>query len=80
MMLQSITLTYNRRQRTARWSALVSQALPMPACVDLPNLVHKAREVGKVGKDGRRKFEKFLREVGELDEGKDVIDVESKQG
>src|SRR3984893_17009020 len=33
----------------------------------------------KVGKDGRLKFEKFLREVGELDDGdEDVIDVESK--
>ena len=29
----------------------------------------------KVGKDGRRKFEKFLREVGELDED-DAGDVE----
>ena len=27
---------------------------------------------------GRRKFEKFLREVGELDDEDDVIDVESK--
>ena len=33
----------------------------------------------KVGKDGRRKFEKFLREVGELDdEDEDVINVASK--
>jgi hypothetical protein len=33
----------------------------------------------RVGKEGRRKFEKFLREVGELnDEDEDVIDVESK--
>ena len=31
----------------------------------------------KVGKDGRRKFEKFLREVGELDDEDDVIDVAS---
>ena len=32
----------------------------------------------KVGKDGRLKFEKFLREVRELDDEDDVIDVESK--
>jgi hypothetical protein len=32
----------------------------------------------KVGKDGRRKFEKLFREVGELDDEDDVIDVESK--
>ena len=33
----------------------------------------------KVGKEGRRKFEKFLREVGKLDdEDEDAIDVESK--
>lgn len=32
----------------------------------------------KVGKDGRRKFEKFLRSMGEeLDDEDDVIDVES---
>ena len=31
----------------------------------------------RVGKEGRRKFEKFLREVAE-DEDKDAIDVESK--
>jgi hypothetical protein len=35
---------------------------------------------GKVGRDGRRKFEKFLREVAELDdEGENMIDLESKQ-
>jgi hypothetical protein len=34
---------------------------------------------GKVGKDGRRKFEKFLRSMGEeLDDEDDVIDVEAK--
>ena len=33
----------------------------------------------KVGAKGRRKFEKFLREVAE-DEDEDAIDVESKQG
>src|SRR3984893_7710404 len=34
---------------------------------------------GKVGKDGRRKFEKFLRSMGEeLDDEDDAIDVESK--
>jgi hypothetical protein len=33
----------------------------------------------KVGKDGRRKFEKFLRSMGEeLDDEDDLIDVESK--
>ena len=33
----------------------------------------------RVGKTGRRKFEKFLREVGELDdEDEDVIDVTPK--
>ena len=32
----------------------------------------------KVGKHGRRKFEKFLREVGDLDDEDDAIDVESK--
>jgi hypothetical protein len=31
-----------------------------------------------VGKEGRRKFEKFLREVGADEEDEDVIDVESK--
>jgi hypothetical protein len=31
-----------------------------------------------VGKAGRRKFEKFLREVGVDEEDDDVIDVESK--
>jgi hypothetical protein len=31
----------------------------------------------RVGQEGRRKFEKFLREVAE-DEDKDAIDVESK--
>ena len=35
---------------------------------------------GKVGKDGRKKFEKFLRSMGEEleDEDEDLIDVESK--
>jgi hypothetical protein len=34
---------------------------------------------GKVGKDGRRKFEKFLRSMGEeLDDEDDAIDVGSK--
>jgi hypothetical protein len=33
----------------------------------------------KVGAKGRRKFEKFLREVAE-DEDEDVTDVESKYG
>jgi hypothetical protein len=34
---------------------------------------------GKVGKDGRKKFEKFLRSMGEeLDDEDDLIDVESK--
>jgi hypothetical protein len=33
----------------------------------------------RVGTKGRRKFEKFLREVVELDdEDEDVIDIESK--
>jgi hypothetical protein len=30
-----------------------------------------------MGKEGRRKFEKFLREVGADEEDEDVIDVES---
>ena len=34
----------------------------------------------KVGKEGRRKFEKSLREVGADEEDENVIDVESKQG
>ena len=33
----------------------------------------------KVGTKGRRKFEKFLREVAQ-DEDEDVVDVELKQG
>jgi hypothetical protein len=33
-----------------------------------------------VGKEGRRKFEKFLREVGVDEEDDDAIDVESKIG
>jgi hypothetical protein len=32
----------------------------------------------KVGPEGRRKFEKLLREVGADEEDEDVIDVESK--
>jgi hypothetical protein len=32
-----------------------------------------------VGKDGRKKFERFLRSIGEdLDDDEDVIDVTSK--
>ena len=39
--------------------------------------VHEGNARSVVGKEGRRKFEKFLREVAE-DEDEDVIDVESK--
>ena len=46
-----------------------------------PKTIHEALDEleGKVGKDGRKKFEKFLRSIGEdLDDDEDVIDVTSK--
>jgi hypothetical protein len=60
--------------RVIRLEADVKHSLAKPKTVDEA----LAELESKVGKDGRRKFEKFLREVGELDDEDDVIDVESK--
>ena len=66
-MLWLITLTC----RMIRLEADVKHSLAEPKMVDEA----LAELESKVGKDGRRKFEKFLREVGELDDEDDVIDV-----
>jgi poly(3-hydroxybutyrate) depolymerase len=61
--------------RVIRLEADVKHSLATPKTVNEA----LAELESKVGKEGRRKFEKFLREVGELDdEDDDVIDVESK--
>ncbi len=57
-----------------RLEADVKHSLAKPKTVDEA----LAELESKVGKDSRRKFEKFLREVGELDDEDDVIDVGSK--
>ena len=59
--------------RVIRLEADVKHSLAKPKTVDEA----LAELEGKVGAKGRRKFEKFLREVAE-DEGEDVIDVGSK--
>jgi hypothetical protein len=60
--------------RVIRLEADVKHPLAIPKTVDEA----LAELESKVGKDGRRKFEKFLREVGADEEDEDVIDVESK--
>ena len=57
--------------RVIRVEADVKHSLAKPKTVDEA----LAELESKVGAKGRRKFEKFLREVAE-DEGKDVVDVE----
>jgi hypothetical protein len=66
---------YVMLSRVIRLEADVKHSLAKPKTVDEA----LAELESKVGKDGRRKFEKFLREVGELDDEDDVIDVESKK-
>ena len=60
--------------RVIRLEADVKHSLAKPKTVSeaLDELVE-----GKVGRDGRRKFEKFLREVAKDEDG-DVIDVAPK--
>jgi hypothetical protein len=63
---------YTVLARVIRLEADVKHSLAKPKTVDEA----LAELESKVGKDGRRKFEKFLREVGELDdEDEDVINV-----
>ena len=59
--------------RVIKVEADVKHSLAKPKTVDEA----LAELESKVGKDGRRKFEKFLREVAE-DKADDMIDVESK--
>ena len=59
--------------RVIRLEADVKHSTATPKTVDEA----LAELESKVGTKGRRKFEKFLREVAE-DEDEDVIDVESK--
>jgi hypothetical protein len=61
--------------RVIRLEADVKQSMAKPKPVDEA----LAELESRVGKEGRQKFEKFLREVAE-DEDEDSIDVESKQG
>jgi hypothetical protein len=65
--------------------AMLARVIRLEA--DVKHTVAKPRTIaealdeleGKVGKDGRKKFEKFLRSMGEeLDDEDDLIDVESK--
>jgi hypothetical protein len=66
---------YAMLARVIRLEADVKHTVAKPKTVDEA----LAELESRVGKTGRRKFEKFLREVGELDdEDEDVIDVESK--
>ena len=65
---------YVMPSRVIRLEADVKHSLATPKTVDEA----LAELESKVGKRGRRKFEKLLREVGELDDEDDVIDVESK--
>jgi hypothetical protein len=59
--------------RAIRLEADVKQSMAKRKTVDEA----LAELESRVGQEGRRKFEKFLREVAE-DEDKDAIDVESK--
>ena len=65
---------YAMLARIIRVEADVKHSTATPKTVDEA----LAELESKVGKDGRRKFEKFLREVGEPDDGDDVIDVAPK--
>jgi hypothetical protein len=66
---------YVMLSRVIRLEANVKHSLATPKTVDEA----LAELESKVGKEGRRKFEKFLREVGELDdEDEDMIGFESK--
>jgi hypothetical protein len=60
--------------RVIRVEADVKRSMATPKTVDEA----LAELESKVGAKGRRKFEKFLREVGVDEEDEDVIDVESK--
>ena len=62
---------YVMLSRVLQLEADVKHSLAKPKTVD------EALAERRVGTKGRRKFEKFLREVAE-DEDEDVIDVESK--
>jgi hypothetical protein len=64
---------YTVLARVIRLEADVKHSMAKPKTVDDA----LAELESRVGKRGRRKFERFLREVAE-DEGKDAIDVESK--
>jgi hypothetical protein len=65
---------YTALARVIRLEADVKQSLATPRTIDEA----LAELESKVGKHGRRKFEKFLREEGMLDDEDDVIDVETK--
>jgi hypothetical protein len=65
---------YTALARVIRFEADVKDSLATPRTVDEA----LAELESKVGKDGRRKFEKFLGELGELDDEDDVIDVQPK--
>jgi hypothetical protein len=65
---------YAMLARVVRLETDVKHSLATPKTVDEA----LAQLESKVGKDGRRKFEKFLRSMGGLDDEDDVIDVESK--
>jgi hypothetical protein len=64
---------YVMLSRVIRLEADVKHSLAKPKTVDEA----LAELESRVGKEGRRKFEKFLREVAE-DEDEDVFDVETK--
>jgi hypothetical protein len=64
---------YTVLARVIRLEADVKHSMAKPKTVDDA----LAELESRVGKRGRRKFERFLREVAE-DEGEDAIDVESK--
>ena len=66
---------YAMLARVIRLETDVKHSLATPKTVDDA----LAQLESKVGKDGRQKFEKFLRSMGEeLDDKDDVIDVKSK--
>ena len=65
---------YVMLSRVIRLEADVKHSLATPKTVDEA----LAELESRVGKEGRRKFEKFLREVGADEDDEDVIDGESK--
>jgi hypothetical protein len=65
---------YAMLARIIRVEADVKHSTATPKTVDEA----LAELESKVGTKGRRKFEKFLREVGADEDDEDVIDVESK--